>query len=175
MKSNNSGSGLPWKLLAFSIFIFLLSILSYFALIFGYSPYLNNQIAKTDQDTKDLTRNISIDAQNKFVDVYSRLSNFKNLLANHIYSSNIFPLLERITYPTIYYNNVELNTDDKTLILSGIAADFNSLSSQLQAFDKETTSKNPLIDSYILNQSRAVQNQVNFRVTLNLSSKIFQK
>ncbi|MCL5017520.1 MAG: hypothetical protein M1155_02580, partial [Patescibacteria group bacterium] len=91
--------------------------------------------------------------------------------ADHIYASGVFPLLESITYPTIYYTDVQLNTTDSTLVLSGIAADFNSLSLQLRGYD----SAKDMISSYVLNQSRVVANQVNFRITLNLSSKVFKK
>ncbi|MCL5017521.1 MAG: hypothetical protein M1155_02585 [Patescibacteria group bacterium] len=123
MKSDKLGSGLPWKLLAFSVFIFLLAVLSYFALSLGYSNYLNNQISQTEDNTRALTQKVSTDAQNKFIDIYSRLSNYKSILADHIYASGVFPLLESITYPTIYYTDVQLNTTDSTLVLSGIDDD----------------------------------------------------
>jgi len=171
MKSDSLGSGLPWKLLAFSVFLFLLSLVSFFALNLGYSNYLSNQISIVEQDTKALTQKISTESQTKFIDVYSRLFNFKNLLAGHIYSTKAFPLLEKITYPTVYYNNVELNIDEKKMVLSGIASNFESLSRQLKLYDDEKAS----IESYILNQSRVVEGQVNFRVTLTLSPKLFQK
>ncbi len=171
MKSDSLGSGLPWKLLAFSIFIFLLALISFFALNLGYANFLNNQIDITDEETRALTQKISPEAQSKFVDVYSRLFNFKNLLSSHVYGTGVFPLLEKVTYPTVYYNNVELNVGERRLVLSGIAANFDSLSRQLSLYDAEKDS----IESYILNQSRVVENQVNFRVTLTLAPKLFQK
>jgi len=171
MKSDGMGSGLPWRLLAFSIFFFLLSLLVYFALSFGYANYLNNQILNTEEETKALTQKISTDAQNKFIDVYSRLFNFKNLLAGHIYSTKAFPLLEKITSPFVFYNNIELNIDEKRIVLSGIATSFEALSRQLKLYDDEKS----MIEAYILNQSRIVEDQVNFRVTLILSPKLFQK
>jgi hypothetical protein len=171
MKSDGMGSGLPWRLLAFSIFLFSLSLLVYAALSFGYATYLNNQILNTEEETKALTGKISVDSQNKFIDVYSRLSNFKGLLVTHVYSTKAFPLLEKITYPSVYYNNVELSADERRMVLSGIAANFDALSRQLKLYDDEKNS----IESYILNQSRIVDNMVNFRVSLNLSPKLFQK
>lgn len=171
MKSDGMGSGLPWRLLAFSIFLFSLSLLAYIALNFGYATYLNDQISNTEEETRALTDKISIDAQNKFIDVYSRLSNFKGLLAGHTYSVKAFPLLEKITYPSVYYDSVELSVDDKKMTLSGVAANFDALSRQLALYDDEKAS----IESYILNQSRVVENMVNFRVSLTLSPKLFQK
>ncbi len=170
MKSDGMGSGLPWRLLAFSIFIFALSILAYFALSFGYSNYLNNQIAGTEQEISGLTQKISPESQSIFVDFYSRLSNFKNLFALHVYTTKLFPLLEKVTNPSVYYNDIQLNVDERRMVLSGIAANFEALSRQLYLFDNE-----PMIDSYILNQSRIVDNQVNFRITLVLSSNLFKK
>jgi hypothetical protein len=171
MKTGDAGSGLPWRLLAFSSFLFLLSLLGYFALSFGYSAYLNNQILNTETETKALTQKISTDSQSKFIDVYSRLANFKSLLSTHIYSTKIFPLLEKITNPFVYYNNIEISIDDRRMILSGIAASFEALSRQLKLYDDEKA----MIENYILNQSRIVDDQVNFRVTLTLSPKLFQK
>ena len=146
-------------------------MLSYFALAFGYTGYLNSQISQTEEETKGLAQKISADAQNIFVDVYSRLSNFKSLSANHVYSTKLFPLLEKITNPLVYYTDVDVNVDDRRMVLSGIAVNFEALSQQLKSYDEEKSS----IESYILNQSRIVENQVNFRVTLTLSPKLFQK
>jgi len=171
MKSDGLGAGMPWRLLAISIFLFSLSLLGYLALSFGYETYLNGQIANTEAETAALTQKISADAQTKFIDVYSRLSNFKDLSSDHIYGTKLFPLLEKVTYPSVYYNNVELSVDDKRVILSGIAANFDALSRQLKLYDDEKAS----IEAYILNQSRIVENQVNFRVTLIVSPKLFQK
>lgn len=170
MKSGGTGSGLPWRLLTFSFVIFFLAILAYFGLSFGYTNYLDSQIATKDQEIKDLTKKISPESQNVFVDFYSRLSNYKNIFESHIYNSKIFPILERITLPTVYYTNVDLNIANRTMVLSGSASDFESLSNQLYEYDKE-----PLIEIYILNQSRMVEGLINFRATLIFSPKLFEK
>lgn len=170
IKSDTLGAGLPWRLLAFSFFIFLLSLLAYLGLNIGYANYLNSQIAGKDQEIEALTKKVSAEAQGIFENFYSRLSNFQNLLASHVYTDKIFPMLEKITSPSVYYNNLDLNIGEKRLVLSGLAANFDSLSRQLYFYDRE-----PMIDNYILNQSRMVEGLVNFRITLILSPKLFAK
>ena len=170
MKSGSTGSGLPWRLLVFSFVIFFLSILIYLGLSFGYAGYLESQITAKDQEIKDLAANISPESQNVFVDFYSRLSNYKNIFEKHIYNVKIFPTLEKITLPSVYYTNVDLNVASRTMVLSGSASDFESFIRQLYLYDRE-----PMVEVYILNQSRMVEGLVNFRVTLILSPKLFEK
>ena len=170
MKTGSIGSGLPWRLLIFSIFVFFLAILTYVALSFGYSGYLESQITTKDQEISDLAKKITPESQSAFIDFYSRLSNYKNISDNHILNTKIFPILEKDTIPSVYYTSADLSVTNLTLVLSGSALDFDSLSQQLYLYDQE-----PLVESYILNQSRAVEGLVNFRVTLNLSPKLFQK
>jgi len=170
LKSGSMGSGLPWRLLIFSFVIFFLSVLTYLGLSFGYSGYLDSQISAKDQEIKDLAKKISPESQNIFVDFYSRLSNYKNIFAGHVYNAKIFPTLEKITLPSVYYTNVDLSVDTRTMVLSGSASDFESLSRQLYSYDQE-----PMVELYILNQSRMVEGIVNFRATLVLSPKLFEK
>ena len=170
MKSGGTGSGLPWRLLIFSFVIFFLAILTYFGLSFGYANYLESQINNKDQEITELTKKISPESQNIFVDFYSRLSNYKNIFERHIYNTKIFPILEKITIPSVYYTSVDLSVSTRTMVLSGSASDFEALSRQLYLFDKE-----PSIEVYILNQSRMVEGLVNFRVTLIFSPKLFEK
>lgn len=170
MKSDTLGAGLPWRLLVFSFFIFLLSILTYLGLNIGYANYLDSQIAAKQQEIDALDAKVSREARSVFVDFYSRLSNFRNLSADHVYTNKFFPMLEKITSPYVYYNNFDLNISEKRLVLSGLAANYESLSRQLYLYNNE-----PMIDAYILNQSRIVEGLVNFRVTLILSSKLFAK
>ena len=61
MKSGNTGSGLPWRLLMFSFVVFFLSILAYFGLSFGYSGYLESKIADKDLEIADLTKRSLLD------------------------------------------------------------------------------------------------------------------
>ncbi|MBU4348402.1 hypothetical protein KJ671_02820 [Patescibacteria group bacterium] len=170
MRSGKNDSSLPWRLLAFSSFIFLLSILSFFALSIGYSNYLNSQIDFVDKGIQILVEKVSPESQSIFINLYPRLSNFLNLSNNHIYTNQVFPLLEKITNPNIYYSNFDLNIPDNKLVLSGLAKDFNSLSMQLYSYDR-----NQMITNYILNQSRLIEDVVSFRITLFLSPKLFMK
>ena len=168
MRSGDMSLGLPWRLFVFSFVILFLSILTYFGLAFGYSGYLNSQITAKDQEIQDLAKKISPESQNVFVDFYSRLSNYKNIFGAHVYNAKIFPALEKITLPSVYYTSVDLNVGSRTMILSGSASDFESLSRQLYLYDQE-----PLVEGYILNQSRMVEGIVNFRATLVFSPKLF--
>ena len=178
MKSDKLGSGLPWGLLIFSIFLFALSLLAYLGLHIGYAGYLNSQISAKDQAIDQLTKKVSPEVQGVFVGFYSRLTNYKNLLSSHVYTDKIFPLLEKITNPSVYYNNFSLDIINQKLVLSGLAANYEALGQQLYQFDRDPadpTNKNPMISGYILNQSRVVEGLVNFQVTLILSPKLFEK
>lgn len=170
MKSDKLGTGLPWRLLVFSLFVFLLSLLAYFGLSIGYTSYLNSQISAKEQEIGQLTKKVSPEAQSVFVDFYSRLANYRNLLSKHIYTDKLFPMLERVTNSSVYYNNFDLDISNQRMVLSGLAADYEILGRQLYLFDQES-----MVQAYILNQSRVVEGLVNFQITLILSPKLFTK
>ena len=168
-ESENLPVGWPWRFFSVSLIIFLTSLLIFFGLTLGYGPYLRSQILETDAKMNQLLETVSKEDQEKFAQFYSQLVNLKNLLDNHIASSKIFPWLEKITNQKVYYSNFNLRVPEKELELEGLADSYAVLGEQLEAFNQA-----PEIERYLINQSQASGNLVQFKVTLKLKDAVLK-
>lgn len=161
--------GWPWRFFSVSLMIFLAAVLVFLGLSLGYEPYLNSQIKETDAQIDQLLGIVSGEDQEKFAQFYSQLANLKSILDEHILSSKIFPLLEKITNQKVYYNNLNLRVPEKELELEGFADSYEVLGEQLEAFDQA-----PEIERYLMNQSQASGNLVQFKATLKLKDAVLK-
>lgn len=161
--------GAPTRLLTFAFLFFLIAILGYLGLEFGYKAFLNSRIEETEQQVQQLTTTVSKEDQDKFVVFYSQLVNFKKILDSHVSASKLFGLLERITNQKVFYNNLDLRVVNRDLILEGVASSYAVLSEQLAGFDRE-----PSVESYTLNQSQFSEGRVQFRAALKLKESVLR-
>lgn len=162
-------SGVPWRLFISTGLLFLLVILIYAGLGFGYKPYLESRIKSVDQQLQQLSAAISTQEQEDFIRFYSQLANFNKILAEHSLPSKLFPLLESITNQKVLYTNLDLRVDERKLSLEGAADSYGILAEQLKSYDQE-----PAIESYILNQSQYSEGVIRFKATLTLAEDILK-
>lgn len=127
---------LPWRFIIFSFLIFLVTILMYFGLKFGYLNYLNGQISDLDKNLNELVGSIDEIEREKLISFYSQLVNLENISQNHIYVSKIFKFLEDNTLSKVMYNNFQFNAEKNVIFLNGSASDLNYLASQVNLFEK---------------------------------------
>lgn len=163
--------GWPWRLFIFSLLVFSIVILGYLGLNFGYRPYLESKIEEMDAKISDLTSQVPLAEKEKLILIYSQFANLQKILNNRLFSSKIFPILEKITNLKIYYTVLDLKVDELKLILTGAAANYGVLSEQLAVFDVE-----PMIKKYNLNHSQLndISNYVDFKVELFLSPDLLK-
>ncbi|MDD5547551.1 MAG: hypothetical protein PHN74_01430 [Candidatus Pacebacteria bacterium] len=168
-KAETLSVGWPWRLFIFSIAACLVVVAGYAGLRFGYQEILKSSISNTDKQLTKLSESVTQKDEEGLIISYSQLINLKKVLDNHVFSSKIFPLLERDTHARVYYNDFNLKATEEKLILSGVANSFKTLSEQLAAFDND-----PLITSYMLEESSVNEGSVNFRVSLILADNLFK-
>lgn len=125
------------KLVIISALLAALALLAYFVFYF-LSEHSRSRIDVLRQDiaieeqkiqaAKVISENLNLD----------QLSVFKNLLDNHVYWSQVFPEIERLTLPKISFSEFKghINDNDKEVILdlSGSSRNFNELAQQVLAF-----------------------------------------
>ncbi|MDP3901899.1 MAG: hypothetical protein Q8Q37_02925 [bacterium] len=161
--------GWPWRLLSFSIILFVALAAGYLGLRFGYGSYLHSQIEDKDAEIAELARTIPEVEQQNLLRFYGQLGNLQNVLNKHVIISKVLPLLERITNQRVYYSGFDLDVAKRTVIVDGVAQSYSVLSQQLQSF-KETSE----LESFYLNQTDARGSLVNFKVGLVLNPTVFK-
>lgn len=147
--------------------LFASSVLAYIGLAFGYGPYLNSQIEEKKNELSQLA--ISREDRQVLGQAFSLLANLENILNNHVLSSKLFPVLERMTNQRVYYTNANLKVPQRELELRGFAESYEVLAQQLTAYDQAAE-----VESYTLNEAQFSQNLVSFRVSLKLSADLLK-
>ena len=130
--------GFPWRLFIFSLVLFLLSVLIYFGLKFGYETYLQKQSASVDSQLSQLANAVSQQDQQQFMNFYSQLVNLKTVFGSHVFSANVFPFLEQNTLPQVYYTNAKFTASSDDLTLAGQAASLQVLAEQMAEFEQSS-------------------------------------
>ncbi len=162
-------SGVPQRFLFFSFIIFLLVLLSYLGLAYGYSSFLKNEIEDGRAKLDELGRRISAEDQKELARLYSQISNIEKLLTSHVAASRIFTFLEAATAGQVTYLGADLSVPDRRLTLDGAAVSFDELVRQLAAYEKT-----PEVERINLESSEAVGGVVRFKVSLIMAPEIFR-
>ena len=159
--------GWPWHMFLFTLILLLSVTLGYFGLHFGYRPYLLGSIADTESKLIGLALGVEKESQDNFVTFYSQIANVKTLLANHVTTSKLFPLLESVTHQKIVYTSTNLILSEKTLKIEGLAQSYEVISAQLVLYEGASW-----VEKVILDSSSLGDKSVKFSVRLKLKNEI---
>lgn len=162
--------GWPWRIFVFSLVVFFLSLSIYFGLRFGYGPYLEKSSEELDKKLAELTRTISVDEQDRFVNFYSQLVNLKAVLNSHSFVSNVFQFLERNTINSVYYNEANVDVNKRFVALKGFANNLQSLTEQVAVLEKAAE-----VESVILSNVGFVNNVTSFEFLVIFKPNFFVK
>lgn len=160
--------GWPWRMFIFTLVIFLISLLGYLGLAFGYKPYLQSSIAKVESELNSLSLQINSKDQKSFIEFYSQVANLKSLLNTHVVTSKLFPLLESSTHQKVVYSSVNLIVQEKTLRIEGFADSYETLSAQLALYKQA-----PWVEKVILDNSSLADKTIKFGARLIIKNEAF--
>jgi Tfp pilus assembly protein PilN len=147
--------GWPWRLFAAAFAVFLATFLSYAGIVFGYQPYLRDQIQQKTNEIEQLSETIPKADQEQFINFYSQLVNLKNILDNRTLASPLFAFLERETHPRVYFANANMKFREGELELNGLAESYTAVTEQLAVLNQATE-----IDRFVVNQVQLGENNL---------------
>ncbi len=168
--TETSSAGLPWRLMIFSLILFVFALLGYLGLKFGYESYVNAQIQEIDKKSEALNTAVSDGEQKEFLTFYSQMFNLKQVLNGRNYSYNLFKFLENNTISRIYYDSADYSAAAAAAQLKGRADSMNSLVEQLSIFNKAPELQKTSLKSLSLDQGF-----VNFEVTIFFKPEFFNQ
>lgn len=161
-----------WALgvLFFSGGILFLAVAIYLGLTFGYAPYLQSQLASTQNQVSALNKQVSPSDQSQLIDFYSQIANVQTLLQKHVLPSQFFSWLEKNTEANVYYQSFAL-TAGRQVTLAGVARSEADVNQQIAIFENS-----PAISSVTVSNVSAPQllgNAWDFSVTLAMNPSVF--
>lgn len=95
----------------------------------------NNKIEQKIQSLEEQQDQVLV---NKIISLDQKLIIFKQLLASHIYPSNIIDAVEKSTLPKVQWTNLNLDIKNNTLNLDGNAIDWLTVAKQIAAFEGQS-------------------------------------
>ncbi len=128
-----AGGGFSGTLL-FSIGILVVVAGMYFGMLFGYEPYLNNQISAVKSEVSKANASVTPDQQTQLVNFYSQISNLQTILAHHMYDSKFLAWLESNTEANVYYQGMDLASGYR-VTLKGVAKTEADVNQQVAVFE----------------------------------------
>ena len=101
--------GVLSQLLMLCSTLLAISLAVYFGLVFGYRPYLENQIKELNDRIESFTKSVPPEDQARLTSFYSQVVNLKSLLGRHVVTTPFFEWLEKNTQANVYITNLNLN------------------------------------------------------------------
>jgi len=160
--------GWPWKLFLINLSVFIVLILVYVGLAFGYRSFLKKEINYIKYEISELSLQVSSEQRKNFVNFYSQVVNLTKILQEHTAISEIFNFLEINILPEIAINSLDIKVSERTISLDGIAKSYEDLIGQMVIVEKS-----PLVEKANLESSQLSGNLVRFRVNLTFNSQVF--
>lgn len=160
--------GWPWQLFLIALVVFLVLILLYFGLAFGYQPFLEREINQIKSEIYDLGLEVPSEQRRNLINFYSQLVNLAEILQNHTVASEALTFLEENILPEVAINSLGVEVDEKTLVLDAVAESYGNLIEQMVIFERS-----PLVERASLESSHLSGDLVRFRVNLTLKPQIF--
>ena len=160
--------GLPWRLFAFTLILLALTFLTYLGLNFGYKVFLNKSIDGLNSTLNSLSFQVAPTEREGFITFYSQLSNLQKLLASHVISSKVFPVLEGLTDKKVSYPTLNISVVDRTVTVDGVAKDYAALASQLAIYEQSSE-----VEKVILENSALTNKVVRFTARVTLKNEVF--
>ena len=148
----------------FSTTLFLLAVVAYASLAFGYRPYLDGRIRELRREVDAQSQQISSGDQTKLLGFYSQIANLNTLLGKHASALPLFEFLEKNTHPNIYFTSMNLIAASKRVVLGGMARSVSDISEQLARIQSQ-----PEVKQVILGSSSATLDGWRFDLTLDLT------
>ena len=162
---------IDWKKIFFyfSIFFLFLVIISL--------PILNFLQKKSEVYLQDLEEKIAkgktpekTALEKEILNYQKEIKDFSPLLSEHTFNTKFFQFLEEKVHPKVFFSQINLNSKETKVSLSGQTDNFFTLGQQLLIFEKE-----PLIESLNLSEiSLSKEGKVNFVFDLKLNKEIFE-
>lgn len=123
---------MPWRSFTVALTVFILILIAYAGLSFGYKPFLENSISDLEKKTAELdSRAPDSEKEGNFITFYSQVTNVKGLLEGHKSMAGIIELLETRTLPDVAWETVKISAAERSIALNGVAKDYSITAEQL--------------------------------------------
>jgi hypothetical protein len=149
------------------LIIFLAFLISYLFLYFSQKkltrelPTIESSIQKSDSERA---------LEEELLGYQKKVGDFGILLGQHVFCAKLFDYLEKLSHPKVWFSKFRLDSENRTIDLSGEVDNFEILGQQILIFKTEKLIKN----INLLKVSITKEGKVGFDLQLAFDPKIFK-
>ncbi len=125
--SLNADAGFPWRMLVASVVVFVLTLLIYLGMAFGFEPYLKGQVTAQTAQLNQLTSSMDQTQQQASLNFYSQLYNISKLTASRVDVLPLFSSLEAHTPDGVRLTGAQADLTRGQVELAGTAPSFDAV------------------------------------------------
>lgn len=114
-------------------YLFIFLVLAAWGGLYLYNNRSISQINKINDEIKSISFEGREQEVAKINEADQKLGSFKNILDSHVYSTDIFSGIEKLTLKNVYFDKFSLDVKKNELYLSGVSDSYTSFAKQLSA------------------------------------------
>lgn len=137
IREPSSPQGAYRQLLLIAGGLFIVMIVVYAGLAFGYQTYLRRSVAALKDKRDAVSASVPAEAQAETAAFYSQLVNLRTLLGAHSRVSPAFALVERSASPNAYFTRMNVNVATNEMTLTGAARTLKDIADQAALIERQ--------------------------------------
>lgn len=152
------------------LFTFILFLIIVYFLAFFMKKELSNRLISIDKRNQTVSIELAKISKLDSILFINRLESLKKILDNHVYWSNVFTFLEKVTLPNVRYTGFSGDVVSKSISLTVKTADLLSMVKQLIVFENLGEVK-----SVTFGGVRFLEDGIGFSLKIILSDSVWKK
>jgi short subunit fatty acids transporter len=154
--------------LYFSILIFVSSVFSSFY-FWLQEKAKKKEISQIEEKILVLKTPEIKRAEEEVLKYQNKISDFSNLIKDHLFYSKIFSYLEQKTHKQIYFSRMDLDFEKSVILLSGHSPNFSVLAQQLEVFKED-----PSFQTQLKELTLGKEGKVDFKIEITFDKSILK-
>ena len=104
---------------------------------------------------KETPKNLSLEKE--VLNYEKKIGDFSDLIENHLKTSKVFEIIEKDCHPQVRFTQFSLDSNQKTIILTGETQSFNNLGQQFLLFQNEDLIEETKIEKILIGKTGQVK------------------
>jgi hypothetical protein len=154
----------------FAIFLLILSIGGYFALN-NFLEKAREEVAALELDLARAMTPEKISLEKEILASKNKIDNFSYLVGQHLKTSRIFEIIQKITHPQVWFSKFDFNSRQGELKISGETQNFETLGQQILILGDEEAINSVNLEKISITK----EGKIDFDLLLSFKPDIFKK
>lgn len=156
------------KQIVVGLAVFILALALY-AGLWVYGGILASSLDGLEADTRRLSSSLDQEAENSARLFARRLAQVGGLLDAHVYTSDIFALIQQVTHPRVQF--IKFSFDEGDVALTGLTDGYVSFGQQIMVLEAHED----IWDLRISNISLNKKGEVTFRILFTVDTSVYHR